>query len=124
MIDVQNLANSGALTAADFIFKVGNDSNPSAWTLAPAPADFSVRIGRGRERIRSDYDRLAVPCRFSMDFLDGKYAQTVYCKFETLTYQSLRDLLIFLIGIFSTLAITFGYAAWVKYENKKNSDPE
>ena len=37
IIDVDNLANPDGLTTADFVFKVGNDSNPAEWTNAPAP---------------------------------------------------------------------------------------
>jgi len=35
MVDI--LRPSGNLTAADFIFRVGNDNNPSTWSTAPAP---------------------------------------------------------------------------------------
>ena len=37
----------GSITAADFIFGVGNNNSPSTWTNAPAPAAVSVRVGAG-----------------------------------------------------------------------------
>jgi hypothetical protein len=61
---------------------------------------------------------------FSMDFLNGSYAQTIVCNFEDPAFQPLRDLLIFLIGIFSTLSITSGLDTWKHYKEKENSDPE
>jgi hypothetical protein len=36
-IDFANMPNSTVLTSSDFTFKVGNDNNPSGWSLAPAP---------------------------------------------------------------------------------------
>jgi hypothetical protein len=45
MVDIQNLA--GTVTAADFVFKVGNDNNPAGWASAPAPAEVAVRAGAG-----------------------------------------------------------------------------
>ena len=47
MIDIQRLANPAGLTAADFQFKVGNDSDPASWTTAPAPSSLSVITGGG-----------------------------------------------------------------------------
>jgi glucuronoarabinoxylan endo-1,4-beta-xylanase len=47
MIDIQRLANPAALTAADFQFKLGNDSTPSAWTTASEPISITVRQGAG-----------------------------------------------------------------------------
>jgi hypothetical protein len=37
----------GAITAADFTFKVGNDNAPGSWTEAPTPMAVSVRPGAG-----------------------------------------------------------------------------
>jgi hypothetical protein len=45
MIDLAS--THGAITASDFIFKVGNDNSPSGWTTAPAPTAVSVRPGAG-----------------------------------------------------------------------------
>ena len=45
MIDIANLP--GALSAADFALKVGNDSNPAAWSLGPVPTSVTVRSGQG-----------------------------------------------------------------------------
>ncbi len=35
------------ITADDFVFKVGNDNAPGAWTTAPTPATVTVRAGEG-----------------------------------------------------------------------------
>jgi hypothetical protein len=45
MIDVENLG--GAPTAADFVFKVGNDNNPATWATLAAQPTVSVRAGAG-----------------------------------------------------------------------------
>ena len=45
MVDIANL--SGTPTAADFVFKVGNNSTPAAWATAPSPTSVSVRSGAG-----------------------------------------------------------------------------
>ena len=47
MIDISNLADAGALSASDFVFKVGNDNTPSGWAITPAPESISVRAGAG-----------------------------------------------------------------------------
>ena len=47
ILDIENLGNAGALSAADFTFKVGNDNLPSAWAVAPEPQSVSVRAGAG-----------------------------------------------------------------------------
>jgi alpha-L-arabinofuranosidase len=47
MVDIQNLANPGTLSAADFQFYVGNDNNPGLWISAPAPISVTVNIGGG-----------------------------------------------------------------------------
>ncbi len=43
---------------------------------------------------------------FSMDFLNGQYAQTLVCNFGNSSGQSNRELNIFLVGVFVTLSIT------------------
>ena len=45
MIDVAGLTTSP--TAADFLFRMGNDANASAWPAAPAPIAVAVRSGAG-----------------------------------------------------------------------------
>lgn len=40
-------ASVGSLTAADFIFRVGNNNAPSTWSAGPAPLSISVRAGAG-----------------------------------------------------------------------------
>ncbi len=44
MVDIP--ATNG-VSVNDFQFKVGNDSNPSAWSAAPAPSSVTVRTGAG-----------------------------------------------------------------------------
>ena len=45
MVDVINL--KADLTVEDFSFTMGNNSNPSAWSAAPAPISISHRVGEG-----------------------------------------------------------------------------
>ena len=49
MVDIAGLANSASLGAADFAFKVGNDSTPSGsgWSAGPTPRSVTVRTGAG-----------------------------------------------------------------------------
>jgi hypothetical protein len=49
MIDVLNLADPTALSAADFSFKSGPGPDPAFWSSAPAPASISVRSGAGAD---------------------------------------------------------------------------
>jgi hypothetical protein len=49
MIDVLNLADPAALSAADFSFKSGAGPDPASWSSAPAPASISVRSGAGAD---------------------------------------------------------------------------
>jgi hypothetical protein len=37
----------GTITAADFVFKIGNSNTPSSWATALAPISLSVRAGAG-----------------------------------------------------------------------------
>ncbi len=45
MVDIAG--THGAITDADFVFKVGANNTPSTWAAAPAPATISVRAGAG-----------------------------------------------------------------------------
>ena len=45
MIDIPG--SHPTITAADFIFRVGNNNMPSSWATAPAPVSVSVRAGAG-----------------------------------------------------------------------------
>jgi hypothetical protein len=45
MVDIAGA--HGAITADDFMFKVGNDNDPGNWTLAPAPINFIVQARGG-----------------------------------------------------------------------------
>ena len=47
MIDMAGLADPEQLDAADFVFRVGNDDDPSGWTPAPPPREISVAAGAG-----------------------------------------------------------------------------
>jgi hypothetical protein len=47
MVDLANAANSGAISASDFTFKIGNSSTPSGWSAAPSPSSVTVRLGAG-----------------------------------------------------------------------------
>jgi hypothetical protein len=52
MIDMSGLANGGALTAADFTFRLGMDGDPGTWAAAPAPSSVSVRaVAGGADRV-------------------------------------------------------------------------
>jgi hypothetical protein len=48
MVDIAGLP--GTLTVSDFVFKVGNDNNPSAWSTAPSPTSINIRNGAGANR--------------------------------------------------------------------------
>jgi hypothetical protein len=47
MVDILNPANGPAISAGDFTFKVGNNSDPSGWASAPAPVSITRRAGAG-----------------------------------------------------------------------------
>ena len=46
-ITIDIAGNHGAITAADFTFRVGNNNTPSGWATAAAPSAVSVRVGAG-----------------------------------------------------------------------------
>ena len=71
--------------------------------------------------IRGDYRWMM----FSMDFLNGHYAQTLVCNFGNPSALAQRELYIFLIGVFSTISITFAleaFTTYIKEKNEKNID--
>ena len=47
MVDLAPGGNHAAVSASDFVFKVGNSNTPSSWLAAPAPAAVSVVAGGG-----------------------------------------------------------------------------
>jgi hypothetical protein len=47
MIDLSSGVNHAGISAADFVFKVGNDNSPNTWAAAPAPSAISVIPGGG-----------------------------------------------------------------------------
>lgn len=63
---------------------------------------------------------------FTMDFLNGRYAQTLVCNMNNPTLEPLRELIVFFIGITSTLSISFAFEAWTtkRKEAEKKKDLE
>ena len=47
MIDLVRPPSAAAPTADDFEFRVGNDSNPAGWAVAPPPSSVTVQRGGG-----------------------------------------------------------------------------
>ncbi len=47
MVDLTAGGNHAAITAADFVFKVGNNNTPGSWAAAPAVSGLSVVLGGG-----------------------------------------------------------------------------
>ncbi len=47
MVDIENLPLPSSLTAADFLFRVGNSGDLATWADAPPPASVTVRQGAG-----------------------------------------------------------------------------
>ena len=47
ILDLAGTGAHGSITAADFVFKVGNNNLPSSWAAAPSPASVAVSIGAG-----------------------------------------------------------------------------
>ncbi len=47
IVDVLGASVPGAITAADFTFRMGNNNSPGQWAAAPAPATVTVRAGAG-----------------------------------------------------------------------------
>jgi hypothetical protein len=58
---------------------------------------------------------------FSLDFLGGRYAQTLLLNFVDPAGQASREIWIFLIGVLSTLAISFGIEAMALTVEKKRT---
>jgi hypothetical protein len=59
---------------------------------------------------------------FSLNFIEGRYAQTLRCDFTDPVGQSSREIGIFLIGVFSTLSISFGIEAVSRYIEGKETE--
>ena len=108
MIPYMGTINSGTLSAP-FIVQMELPSSYYFSNSQPAPIEYYIKQN----------SRWTM---FSMDFLNGKYAQTLLCRIEDPNYQSLRELLTFFIGIFSTLSITFGLEVWTKQREKKDKE--
>jgi hypothetical protein len=57
---------------------------------------------------------------FSLDFIEGRYAQTLYCTFTYPTGQSLKEIMVFVGGGFVALSTSFGVEAYInRGENRK-----
>ncbi len=62
MVDIAG--SHGTITAADFIFRVGNNNSPGLWTTANAPTSVSVRAGAGvsgSDRVEIIWNGAAAP---------------------------------------------------------------
>jgi len=63
MIDIEGLPTGVTPEAGDFLFRVGNDDNPAAWTDAPTPTAVALRKGAGidgSDRISIIWDDYAI----------------------------------------------------------------
>jgi autotransporter-associated beta strand protein len=64
IIDLQDPGNAAAINPADFQFRVGNDSNPSDWSAAPAPSQIATwTLADGLTRVEiiwPDHDPLGL----------------------------------------------------------------
>jgi hypothetical protein len=49
MVDIAAAAHPDQITAADFVFRVGNDDRPADWVAAPQPTSVVVRPLAGRD---------------------------------------------------------------------------
>jgi len=69
--------------------------------------------------IKQDYRWLM----FSLDFIEGRYAQTLYCTITDPTRQSLKEIMVFVGTALVALASSFGVEAFVN-RGKKQVDSE
>ncbi len=69
MVDIGGIPNLAAISESDFEFRVGNDSNPATWALAPNPIDVTARQGRGK----NGSDRVTI--RFADDAIKNEWLQ-------------------------------------------------
>ena len=46
VLDIANLT-TGTMVAADFEFRIGNNNDPSSWSIAPNPVEVTIRPGAG-----------------------------------------------------------------------------
>ena len=69
--------------------------------------------------IKQDYRWLM----FSLDFIEGRYAQTLYCIITDPTRQSLKEIMVFVGTALVALASSFGVEAFVN-RGKKQVDSE
>ena len=47
IVDIQHLADPGAVSASNFSFRTGNSNDLASWVAAPAPSTVEVRAGAG-----------------------------------------------------------------------------
>lgn len=60
---------------------------------------------------------------FSLNFLEGRYAQTLFCSFANPTRQAIKQVLIFVGGIFVSVATSFMVLIVRYYKEKKETEP-
>jgi len=97
-----------------FIVQIGLPTSYYFSSSQPAPIEYFV-----------DNDSRWI--MFSMDFLNGQYAQTLVCNFENPSDQSNREFKIFLVGVLVTLSITCAFevvkeAVSPRAKNNDNSE--
>ena len=64
MVDIAG--SHPSITAADFIFRVGNNNSPGTWATANAPTSISVRAGAGvsgSDRVEIIWNGAAAPIK-------------------------------------------------------------
>jgi len=67
MIDILGLPAGENLTAADFVFKMGNDDDPGSWAFAPSPADENITVRPGEGVAGSDRVTIVWPSYDTMN---------------------------------------------------------
>jgi hypothetical protein len=58
---------------------------------------------------------------FSLNFIEGRYFQTLFCTFTYPTGQSLKEIMVFVGGGFVALATSFGVEAYINRGEKTDS---
>lgn len=99
---------------APFTVHIGFPSSHYFSNSQPAPIEYYVK----------EDQRWVM---FSIDFLGGRYAQTLVCNFENPTAQAHSEFNVFMVGAFFTLSITFIFEAVRELASahvKRNADEE
>jgi hypothetical protein len=77
MVDISG--SHPSITAADFIFKVGNNNSPGTWSTANAPTSVSVRAGAGvsgSDRVEIIWNGAAAPIKQWLEVITLANANT------------------------------------------------